>query len=291
MTVFRTICMPRKPEKGLDGEKRAYFIIIHGLQLGEIFAIDNNESIIGRDEMTDFCIKDPAISRNHMKILCEKDSIKIKDLDSTNGIYVNDEKKSEAILEDGDRIVLGGTHLKFSYTDTLEEEFYKDFYKLATRDGLTNTINKSYIMELFERELSRSRRHKKNISIMMLDIDFFKKVNDTYGHLAGDYVLREITKIISKKLREEDLFGRYGGEEFLILLPDTSVKKAQTVAEKIRQIIEQKVLRYNDMTIQVTVSIGVAAFSKELQTTELLLARADHNLYTAKASGRNCVLF
>ncbi|MFQ6081910.1 MAG: diguanylate cyclase [Candidatus Aminicenantia bacterium] len=289
--MLRTVRMLKKRGKGSNGEKRAYFILIHGEPLGQIFEIVKKESIIGRDEKADFYIEDPSISRKHAVVTCKKEEIRIKDLDSTNGTFVNDIRIHETLIQDGDRIGVGRTYLKFSFTDALEEEFYKDFFKLATRDGLTNTINKAYIIELFDRELSRTKRYKTPLSVMMVDIDFFKKVNDAYGHLAGDYLLREIAKIIAGNLRGEDLFGRYGGEEFLIILPDTSIKKAKIVAGKIREKIENKKFCFDNQDIQVTVSIGLGEYSKSLQTPDLLIAAADKNLYIAKSQGRNRVYY
>ncbi|MFC1643616.1 diguanylate cyclase [Chlamydiota bacterium] len=284
---MKTIYIPKVPDKENNGKKRAYFILIYGEPLGEIFEIDKKESIVGREDKATFNIEDSGISREHAKIIYSKDKVILKDLGSKNGTYVNNIKIDEIELKNDDRISIGRTCLKFSFTDTVEKEFYKDFFKLATRDGLTNAVNKTYMTELFDRDLSRAKRYNRPLSVMMLDIDLFKNINDSFGHLAGDYVLREISKVISDCLRKEDIFARFGGEEFFIVFPDLNLKKAKIVAEKIRQNIEGKRIIFNNDRLKVTVSIGLAEYSKNKNTAETLIRIADENLYIAKGQGRN----
>lgn len=162
--------------------------------------------------------------------------------------------------------------------------------EIAHIDELTKIPNRRSIMEYLENEITRVKRYSSNLSVFILDIDHFKKVNDTYGHLVGDFVLKECAKILSENIRKIDRVGRYGGEEFLGVLPETSLNEALQVAERIRMQVQSKeiITEYN-FSINITVSIGVVQFIKNTDTSISLLSRADSALYKAKEGGRNRV--
>jgi len=178
----------------------------------------------------------------------------------------------------------------------LEEEIKKriaaekELRRLATTDPLTGIRNRRYFFEFANNELARTRRNNRAFSIILFDVDHFKRTNDTFGHQAGDYVLKTITATCHENLRQIDVLARYGGEEFIILLPDTSIDNAEKVADKIRTLIANQEITFENHHIPVTVSIGVASFSTNSELLDDLLSRADDALYQAKEAGRNCVI-
>jgi two-component system, cell cycle response regulator len=157
-------------------------------------------------------------------------------------------------------------------------------------DGLTQISNKRFFVETLEREIARAHRYQRALSLVMFDLDHFKKINDTYGHLAGDYVLKQLASAVKLKIRREDLFARYGGEEFAIVLPEIPLAAALTFAEKVRQLVEHQEFRFENTPIDVTISMGVAGVSENVREVDALVKLADDRLYAAKAAGRNQVL-
>lgn len=166
-----------------------------------------------------------------------------------------------------------------------ERERYRP---LAIRDGLTGAYNHLYFQEQLETEIKRSGRSGRPVSLIMMDLDYFKMFNDNYGHQAGDYVLKELNKIAGKVLRESDIFARYGGEEFAVILPDTDEKKAEEVAERLRKAVENAGMTYKGQKLEVTLSLGV--ISEKTESADDIITKADNLLYTAKDLGRNCVV-
>jgi two-component system cell cycle response regulator len=163
--------------------------------------------------------------------------------------------------------------------------------EMSTRDELTGVYNRRYFMEALEREVSKAKRYGNELVLCMLDLDHFKEVNDTYGHPAGDMVLREIGKMLKECVRQSDLICRYGGEEFAVILPSTQLEKARLVCERFRGIVKQHQFKYNSFQINITVSIGVTAFNHLIpESFNDLIAKADEALYRAKAEGRNRVV-
>jgi diguanylate cyclase (GGDEF)-like protein len=165
--------------------------------------------------------------------------------------------------------------------------------ELALRDGLTGLYNHRYFFEVFESLVKNSLRYKHPISLLILDIDHFKRVNDTYGHPAGDHVLKEISQIMIKLVRHCDIVARYGGEEFAVILPETSVVGAKVLAQRLRRGVEQHQIRLNNKLISITISIGVVSSDMDgiELTTDALIKKSDHALYKAKFHGRNRVEF
>jgi two-component system cell cycle response regulator len=193
------------------------------------------------------------------------------------------------VLRDGDLIKIGRTIFKFLTGGNIENAYHEEIYRLTTIDGLTQISNKRYFMETLEREIARGHRYQRSLSLVMFDLDHFKNINDTYGHLAGDYVLKQLASAVKLKIRREDLFARYGGEEFAIVLPEIALPTAMTFAEKIRQLVERHEFRFEKTAINVTISIGVGSTDERETKSETLIKRADEFLYAAKAAGRNQV--
>jgi diguanylate cyclase (GGDEF)-like protein len=269
--------------------KEACLVVIYGSELGKKYNLNSSSLVIGRSSKCDIQIDQESISRNHSKIVNTGKSILVRDLGSTNGTYVNDEPIDEYVLRDGDLIKIGRTIFKFLTGGNIENAYHEEIYRLTTIDGLTQIFNKRYFLETLEREIARSQRYRRSLSLVMFDIDHFKKINDSYGHLAGDYVLKHLASTVKTKIRREDLFARYGGEEFAIVLPEIDATNSKAFAEKIRQLVEKQDFRFENTRIQVTISMGVGAIDDEHNDAATLIKQADDYLYAAKSAGRNRV--
>ncbi|HEY8428495.1 MAG TPA: diguanylate cyclase, partial [Sandaracinaceae bacterium] len=193
-------------------------------------------------------------------------------------------------LRRGDQIKIGDTIVKFLSGSDLEAQYHETIYRMTIIDGLTQIHNKRYLMEMLEREIPRARRHSRPLSVVMFDIDHFKGINDTYGHLAGDYVLKEVATLVKNRLRPDDIVGRYGGEEFCALLPETTLAGAASIAEDLRRRIQERRFVFEGEAIPVTVSLGCSELGGDMDVTTLVRI-ADEKLYDAKRSGRNRVCY
>jgi two-component system cell cycle response regulator len=198
----------------------ACMVVINGADLGKRYPLTRLSTVIGRSSKTDIQIEEDSISRNHAMIVNRGDRYLLKDLGSTNGTYVNDRPIQEIDLRDGDLVKIGRTIFKFLSGHNIESAYHEEIYRLTTTDGLTQIYNKRYFIENLEREMSRSLRYDRDLSLVMFDLDHFKVINDTYGHLTGDAVLKQVAQRISSIIRRDDIFARYGGEEFTVLTPE-----------------------------------------------------------------------
>jgi two-component system cell cycle response regulator len=270
---------------------QACLVVFYGANIGRRYFLDRPEQIIGRSESANIQVDQDSISRQHCKILNQSGRFMLHDMGSTNGTFVNDDPVEERELRDGDVIRLGQTIFKYLSGSNIESKFHEEIYRLTTIDGLTQAYNKRYFQETLERELNRALRYGRAMSLVMFDIDHFKQINDTHGHLAGDYVLRELANIVSQNIRREDIFARYGGEEFSLVLPEIEAEGAVQVCEKLRSKIEEKHFMFAQKRIKVTVSLGIRTTRRnELDITGTeFLAQADAKLYEAKQTGRNKV--
>jgi diguanylate cyclase (GGDEF)-like protein len=267
----------------------AYLVMIYGEYLGRRYSIEERPLIIGRSPDCDIQLTDDCVSRVHCRVTPANTGIIISDLDSTNGTYIDGDSVTARSLRDGDRIKIGRSIFKFLTGDNIEHAYHEEIYRLKTTDGLTGAYNKRYFEEDLERELFRFFRYKRPLSLLMIDIDLFKKVNDEYGHLAGDRVLTLLGQIISKDVRREDTFCRYGGEEFAILMPEMGLQDAILLAERIRKLIADTKFEFEGYEIPVTISLGAAEADMGMNGPEDFVRVADERLYAAKEKGRNCV--
>jgi len=270
--------------------KEACLVVIYGAELGKKYNIEASSMIIGRSSKCDVQIDQESVSRNHCKLINTGKAVMVRDLGSTNGTYVNDSPVDEHVLHDGDLIKIGRTIFKFLTGGNIENSYHEEIYRLTTVDGLTQVHNKRYFMEVLEREISRSHRYGRELSLIMFDIDHFKKINDSYGHLAGDHVLKQLASTVKGRIRREDIMARYGGEEFAIILPEIDSANARQFAEKIRQLVEKTVFTFEQTDIPVTISIGVATSTPDVNAPEEFIKLSDEKLYEAKHRGRNCVV-
>jgi diguanylate cyclase (GGDEF)-like protein len=286
----RTIITERKLATSDNvADHEAYLVVIYGEELGKRIPLGELPVEAGRSTKCHIAIDHESVSRKHAAIWWTGKGYRVKDLGSTNGTYVNDQQITDHSLQDGDQIKVGRTILKFMSGRNIEASYHEEIYRMMTFDGLTQIYNKRYFHETLERELSRSKRYGRELGLILFDIDHFKQKNDTFGHLAGDSILKELALVVRAKLRREDIFARVGGEEFGILTPEVGARGAREVAEKVRNVVMNTPFHFEKNAIPTTVSLGVALWQGGEDTAEALYKRADVSLYAAKEGGRNRV--
>jgi two-component system, cell cycle response regulator len=288
----RAVGVTLRPSK-MPVLNEACLVVLYGESIGRRIPLRDGAIVIGRAAEADLQFEEEAISRKHCRIepvsVNNVEQWTVTDLQSTNGTFVNDRAITTATLQHGDRVQVGRTICKFLATGHVEAAYYEEIHRLVTSDGLTGLSNRRAFGEALAREFSRSARYRRPLSLLLLDIDFFKNINDTHGHLAGDMALRTLGQLLRGNLRREDIVGRIGGEEFAVILPEIDLDGARVVAEKIRNLVAENTFKYDEITMQFTVSIGVVIQRREDTDPDELLRRADELLYTAKRSGRNKV--
>lgn len=256
--------------------------------LGKRFVLDDTLRI-GRGTDNHIILDGDSVSRRHAHFEKRQEDWFAVDDGSTNGTYVNEKQIPEGVLlRNNDRIQVGPTIFKYLTGADAEAKYHEEIYRMTIVDGLTQIHNKRYLFESLEREIVRARRHSRSLSIVMFDIDHFKRINDDCGHLAGDYVLRALSEVVQERIRRDEVFARYGGEEFVIMMPETELDGAVTLAETLRAKVAEHTFVFQGDTMQVTVSLGCATVEAE-DTATTIIARADVKLYEAKRSGRDRV--
>jgi diguanylate cyclase (GGDEF)-like protein len=266
-------------------------IILAGAQVGEMYRVSKSEMILGREANADIQILDDSVSRRHARLLLGPAGVQLEDLGSRNGTLVNGNPAIQLALREGDKIQLGAnTILRFTYQDSLDENFQRQMLDSALRDSLTGAFNKRYFVERLENELRFAQRHRSPLSLLLLDLDHFKHVNDTYGHLAGDTVLKNFAAVVQETIRVEDVFTRYGGEEFAVIGRGVDPNNARVLAERIRSRWELTRHDVEGHVLQLSVSIGIAGLPDlTISDADTLIRSADNALYAAKSGGRNRV--
>jgi len=257
--------------------------------LGKRFVLEQNTMRIGRGTDNHIVLDGDSVSRRHAHFERRNEAWYAVDDGSTNGTYVNERQIPEGVqLQNNDRIQVGPTIFKYLTGADAEAKYYEEIYRMTIVDGLTQIHNKRYLFEALERELIRARRHSRALSLVMFDIDFFKRINDQCGHLAGDYVLRDLAEVVQDRIRRDEVFARYGGEEFAIMMPETELLGAVTLSETLREKVAEHKFSFQGEQISVTISMGCATIEAD-DTATGLIARADEKLYEAKRGGRNRV--
>ncbi|QOC23286.1 diguanylate cyclase [Wenzhouxiangella sp. AB-CW3] len=266
----------------------ACLVIIRGPRLGSRIVLGRKPVVIGRSIDSDFQISERSISRQHCRIIAEGDRYWIEDLGSTNQTYLNEDVVERSALRDGDHIRISQTVLKFVDEGNIEAGYHSELHESTIRDALTGLYNRRHAMALLKTEVAKAEREPdRELTVMILDLDFFKEINDEYGHLAGDGVLRKVAEIARDRVRASDTFARIGGEEFAVILPDTNIADAHRIAESIRKAIEMETFNVGGEVRKVTLSGGIASWSSAFEDMSDLLREADRRLYQAKSSGRN----
>ena len=258
--------------------------------LGKRFVLDQQAIYVGRGTGNHIVLDGESISRRHAQFVQRGDAWFVVDLGSSNGTYCNDKRISrEVVLKDGDRVKVGPTLFKFLSGADVMARYHDEIYRMAIMDGLTQIYNKQYLHIALDREIVRSFRHERALSILMFDIDHLKRVNEVHGRVAGDFVLRELARVVQARIRRDEVFARHGGEEFAIILPQTSLDEAVALAESLRQRVSEHLFLFQSDTIRVTISVGAALLRESDSGAPGFLKRAEDYLNFAKNIGRNRV--
>jgi diguanylate cyclase (GGDEF)-like protein len=283
---------------GSKDRKQACLVQYSGTGLGKRYILEKEEVLVGRSPDADIYIGDSSVSRSHARFNLSGDYVAIKDLGSANGTFLNDQRVlASTNLKDGDIVRLGTILLKFFDSGNIDGIIQDKIYRMATVDAGTQVFNKQYLQDALATEFKFSKIYGRDLSIIYYDLDHFKIVNDTFGHNAGDMILKDSSLIVKNTIRKDDIQARFGGEEFIIILPNTDAKIAFDLADRIRQSVARHVFKIEVDTgghkkivehCQ-TISVGVAQLTPSMKTPEELLETADKKLYTSKQTGRNRV--
>jgi two-component system, cell cycle response regulator len=262
-----------------------------GLAMGTRHLLERETIVLGRGDDCDITVLDNSVSRRHARFELDIDGYLVTDLDSTNGTFVNDVPAKGTPLADGDYLRVGNILYRFLAGGNVEAEYHEELYRLAIHDALTGLYNKRYLMDYLQREIDRSTRYNRPLALILFDIDHFKAINDTMGHLAGDVTLRDLAERLRSKICKDDLLARYGGEEFAAVLTEADRATAAELAELLRRTAEDLPFTFEGRPYAVTISLGVASIQgDEVLTPQALIQRADECLYRAKREGRNRVV-
>ncbi|PWT95852.1 MAG: hypothetical protein C5B55_00695 [Blastocatellia bacterium] len=282
-------------------ERRPVLVSLRGELIGTPIPLERDRVVLGRALEADIRLNDFKTSRMHAQIITESDvtrgvRFRIKDLGSTNGTLVNGQVIQQAFLNDGDKIVIGDHLFRFDLLDEIDREFQQQIHRLLAHDELTGLLtSKSFFTEL-RREAGRAEGEGLPFCVLMIDIDHFKEVNDTYGHLVGSRTLRDMGMIVKAALRSGDVAARFGGEEFAAFLLEADYAQAVVAAERVRRAVEEHpFVASADLTADVastfrlTISVGIAAYPDDATDPIKLVELADSALYRAKRAGRNLI--
>jgi diguanylate cyclase (GGDEF)-like protein len=271
---------------------RALLTIVGGSSAGRVYPMREDETTIGRGKEAHVRLDDAGTSRLHARIVFTADgSYLLEDLSSTNGTFLRGKRIEREKLSSGDRIHIGpDVVMSFAILDSTAVRLTHQLYESSVRDPLTRAHDRRYLVERLASEVAYARRHKARLGVLLFDLDNFKLVNDTHGHLAGDEVLRQIAALVIRMIRTEDVFARFGGEEFVVIVRGIEYPNVSRFAERLRAAVERLEIRVDDVALRVTISVGFATFD-ELpdieRTPDGLLRIADERLYRAKTAGRN----
>jgi diguanylate cyclase (GGDEF)-like protein len=271
---------------------RPVLTIVEGADAGRVVPIEKTEVIIGRGADCGVVLPDTGVSRRHARVVVREHDFLLEDLQSKNGTFVDGATVTSRSLAVGDVFHVGpNVKIRLSMMDQSEERLARQLYDSSMRDALTGVFNRRYYVQRLVVEVAYAARHRTALSVVMVDLDHFKKVNDTFGHIAGDRLLQAVARAVASSLRSEDVLARVGGEEFALLLRATDQREAKIVAERVRAAVAATSVAIGQQTVSTTVSGGVASTSdiEGPPTHEALLALADDRLYAAKAAGRNVV--
>jgi two-component system, cell cycle response regulator len=288
-----TLILPRQTAPIEPPRGDACLVMLHpsGPDLGRRTALDASTYVVGRDTDADLVVPRSAVSRHHSRLYRDEHGVWwLEDLQSTNGTFVNEQRVTCARLAQGDLLRFGDAIYKFLAGSNVESAYHEAIHTMAIQDAMTGIHNKRYFMEFLDREVAAASRHGHPLTLVMLDVDHFKRINDAHGHLAGDAVLKDLAARVGQRVRREDVFARYGGEEFACLLPMTALPGGVIFAEHLRSLIAERPCAYDGGAIPFSVSLGVATLQGEVDAEAMtLIRRADEQLYAAKHAGRNRV--
>ena len=296
----RTIQLPPLTELMAAQERRRpegvpTVILYDGDEIGALRSLSADVTVVGRTAGCDIVVPETRVSRRHAmirRLTPGSNEFELVDLRSTNGTFLNGVRIERAPLHNGDKFGIGDRIFKFSLLDAADLAYQSRIVEMIHVDELTGLLTKRSLFRALEKEVIRSTRYRHPLAVLMMDLDHFKQVNDTHGHLVGSHCLSEVGRIIRESTRVMDLSGRYGGEEFITVLPETSAEDGLIVADRIREAVGRSAFKHNDTTYGVKLSAGVAALPVHGSSVETLVQAADVALYKAKRTGRNrCIIY
>lgn len=249
----------------------------------------NQRLVVGRDHNADLVLDSDRVSRQHCLVGMNSDGqFYVEDLGSTNGTRVDGEKVTTTVITPASRLSVDAFQLKIEYKHAEEIAHEQQLLKAATSDALTGIANRAWFFEQANNIVSQARISGQDVSIIMLDIDKFKTINDLYGHPTGDSVIRGVAKVLEESIRQQDVIARYGGEEFVVCLPGNDLESGFEFCERVRKQVEKVSFRFSNQTFKVTISLGLCTHSmNEFNSVNKLVALADKALYLSKENGRN----
>ena len=258
---------------------------------GKRFMLTTSSVIIGRRaDRAQVWIDDASVSREHCRVDFQGTKATVSDLGSLNHTFINDQMVEQSIdLAHGDMLRVGNVRLRYFAHGSADQLLFDRIYRMAVQDRMLDIFRKDYLVEKLEEDFRAVKTSGSALALVMFDLDKFKNINDTHGHDAGDFVLKEVCNLIKPLVRAEDTFGRYGGEEFCIILPKTSLNEAGDFAEQVRSLIEKSIFDYEGTVIPVTLSLGVAVVTSGIATSTDFIKAADAGIYKSKHGGRNRV--
>ncbi|MCA9546388.1 MAG: GGDEF domain-containing protein [Myxococcales bacterium] len=274
-----------------DHRDVAMLVLIRGPRLGlKVDLQGRQELVLGRDKNCHVALETDSASRRHCKFVRLLDQWYVEDLGSTNGTYVSGRRISSRVpVSNGELIQVGSAILKFMAVSDVEAAWYEEIHRVAIYDGLTQIHNRRYFEEFLDREVARAQRHQRPLALLIFDIDHFKQINDSLGHLAGDAALRLMAGVVNRRIRREELFARYAGDEFVVVLPEADLVQGEHFGRQLCQLVAESELTFQGHRLPVTVSVGVAALDNGMHGAQSLMQAADSALYRAKEAGRNRV--
>jgi len=287
---------PSRRLRSRPGPETPALIVMAGRDIGKVFYFDEEGQTIGRDEEVQIPLTDRLISRRHAQVYRQKaeegDGIHhlIVDLHSTNGTFVNGERISKAFLQEGDKIQVGNTRLKFSLHDETDHRYQQEIQRRIRLDDLTGLLSLNYFYDRLERRLKQSRHRRSRVTVLMMDLDGLKAVNEKHGHLAGSFLIKSVAAHLREGLGPIGEVGRYGGDEFIAYVPGLKTEEILVHIEALRSAIEARRFSFKGRPVKVTLSVGLAAFPSDGHSVEALVTAADGALFSAKQQGKNRVV-
>ncbi|HTN43775.1 MAG TPA: GGDEF domain-containing protein [Nitrospiria bacterium] len=285
-----------RPSRVRPGRGTPALIVMAGGDLGKVFQFDQEDKTIGRDVEAQIALRDSMVSRRHAQLYRQKaedgDAIYyvIVDLHSTNGTFVNGERISKAFLQDGDKIQVGNTMLKFTFHDETDHRYQQEIQRRMELDELTGLLSLNSFYERSERRLKQAQRSQSRVAILMMDLDGLKGVNEKHGHLAGSFLIKRVGRIMHERLGPLGEVGRYGGDEFIALVPDLETEAILTHLENLRAAISEHRFAFKNKTVRITLSVGLATFPWDGHSVEELVTAADAALFSAKRQGKDRIV-
>ena len=285
--------IPLPPVTPRQQQTRAALTVVSGPSTGRVFSVEG-ETILGRGREAHVRLDDTGASRAHARIVPTEAGVYVlEDLGSLNGTFVDGKRVSRLELRSGERINIGpNIVVTFAILDAQAEKLAHQLYESSVRDPLTRAYNRRYLVERLASEIAYAQRHATPLGLILFDLDHFKKVNDTYGHLAGDDVLRDVSALCQRLIRAEDVFARFGGEEFVVLVRGIEHDNVGRFAERIRAAVERLEVAADPHVVRVTISAGYASLREVIgrgadTAADGMLRLADTRLYRSKEEGRN----